>query len=213
MRLTNRKGQSILKMLIDIAKATQMGWFFIVRVISGTAKGMKLRTVDSQKTRPTLDRVKEAMFSMIQFSIPGALVLDLFSGNGSLGIEALSRGAAGALLNDYDPVCVQTIRGNLIHTGFSGKAELLQLDYREALQACRRRKLLFDLILLDPPYRHMLVPSALCSEAAGAIMQEGGLAVAEHDRGETMEAQYGIFRKVKTKYYGTVGVSVYIAEK
>ena len=107
-----------------------------MRVITGTAKGIQLKTPEGMNTRPTADRVKEALFSIIQFEILGAKVLDLFGGTGQLGIEALSRGASSAVFVDHSEDACRIIRENLKRTGFSQRASVIRADYMDYLSHC-----------------------------------------------------------------------------
>lgn len=194
----------------------------MVRVIAGTARGRKLRTIDSEKTKPTLDRVKEAMFSIITPYLPCRNALDLFSGNGSLGIEAMSRGAAYCVLNDYSGACCGIIRENLRQTGFEDISRVCTYDFKELIAREKKKGTRFDLLLLDPPYGKGLVGEALSAVSAagiytGAAAEAGEyenacIALAEHSANDILEDRYGVFVKIKTKIYGTVAVSVYEAD-
>ena len=119
-----------------------------MRVVSGTARGTALKTPDGMATRPTTDRVKEAMFSIIQFDLPGAKVLDLFGGSGQLGIEALSRGAKSAVFVDFAPAACKLMEENLKRTKLQEKGRVVRSDYLSYLKNCREK---FDIILLDFP--------------------------------------------------------------
>ena len=119
-----------------------------MRVITGKARGVSLKTPEGMLTRPTADRVKEALFSIIHFDIPGARVLDLFGGTGQLGIEALSQGAAQAVFVDAREEACRLIRENLTRTKLSG-GTVVRADYMDYLSRCREK---FDIIFLDPPY-------------------------------------------------------------
>ena len=120
-----------------------------MRVISGTAKGVQLNSLEGLETRPTLDRVKEALFSSIQFQIPEATILDLFSGSGALGIEALSREAKQVVFCDNSRKAVQIIKENLEKTKLKDRAIVIQNDYMNCLENLNMK---FDFIFLDPPY-------------------------------------------------------------
>ncbi len=190
----------------------------MVRVIAGKARGRKLRTIDSDSTKPTLDRVKEAMFSMIMPYLPCSDVLDLFAGNGALGIEALSRGADRCVFNDKSRECGRYIKENVSATGFENASEIHSADYREVIALLKKKKRKFDLILLDPPYGKELAGDALsCISSAGIYSGTEAdevccVAVAEHSAEDVLSERYGVFKKLKTKTYGTVAVSVYLAE-
>ena len=123
-----------------------------MRVISGTARGKKLNSLAGLETRPTLDRVKEALFNILQFNIKEASVLDLFSGSGALAIEALSRGAKQAVVCDNSNKAIKIIKENLEATRLIEKTEIINKDYIEALKKLNKESKKFDIIFLDPPY-------------------------------------------------------------
>ena len=121
-----------------------------MRIISGTARGTKLYTLDGQTTRPTLDRVKESLFNIIQNEIPNSIFLDLFSGSGAIGLEAASRGAKKAILCDKSKDAIKIINKNIEKTHLSEKVELYNLDYELLLKTKVKEKL--DIVYIDPPY-------------------------------------------------------------
>ena len=131
-----------------------------MRVITGKARGVSLKTPDGMSTRPTADRVKEAMFSIIQFEIPGAKVLDLFGGSGQLALEALSRGAANATVCDRSRAAVAIINQNAEKTKLTENCRVICADWSDALRRYERRTK-FDIVFLDPPYAEKLVPKVL----------------------------------------------------
>ncbi|MBP1588374.1 MAG: 16S rRNA (guanine(966)-N(2))-methyltransferase RsmD [Clostridia bacterium] len=188
----------------------------MVRVIAGSARGRKIKTLDSEDTKPTLDRVKEAMFSMVSPYIAGAKVLDLFSGNGSLGIEALSRGADHCLMNDRTSACAKLIRENLVTLGFESRAEVVCDDFSAAIGIAARKPFRYDLILMDPPYRQGLIGKALSQKQMQKLARTEGedglratVALCEHGADEDIAEQYGGFVKIKSRKYGTVGVTLF----
>ena len=189
-----------------------------MRVISGKAKGVVLKAPEGMLTRPTSDRVKEAMFSMLTPYIPCDKVLDLFSGNGSLGIEALSRGAEFCIFNDRSKECVKYIKENLKALDFEGQSFVYSLDYHEVIGAMKKKGVAFELVLLDPPYGNGLAEAALCAISEAGVYSgrsEGEMpcvAVAEHSAEEKLPEKCGAFRKIKEKTYGTVGVTLYEAD-
>lgn len=124
-----------------------------MRVIAGSAKHLNLKTIEGLDTRPTTDRIKETLFNMIQTDIPGCRFLDLFSGSGAIGIEALSRGAKEAVLVEANPKAAACIRENLQFTHLQDRAEVLQCDIFQALSRLRGRGA-YDFIFMDPPYNH-----------------------------------------------------------
>lgn len=175
-----------------------------MRVITGTAKGTRLRTLEGLDVRPTTDRVKEGMFSAIQFDLPGARVLDLFAGSGQLGIEALSRGARQAVFVDQSRASLDVVRENLKKCGFTDRAELHQKSAEQYL-CCARGT--FDMIFLDPPYRmqilEQIIPQLL------PVLAAGGRIVAEHEKNCSLPKKILNLRLQKEYFYGKIVVSVY----
>ena len=121
-----------------------------MRIISGTARGTKLYTLDGLETRPTLDRVKESLFNIIQSEIKDSVVLDLFSGSGAIGLELLSRGAKKAILCDKSKEAIQIINKNVQKTHLQDKAEIYNMDFKTAIKKLKNQE--FDIIYIDPPY-------------------------------------------------------------
>ena len=180
----------------------------MVRVVAGTARGMKLKTRDSEATKPTLDRVKEAMFSMLDPYLAGASVLDLFAGSGALGIEALSRGAAECVFSDKSKDCCDIIRENLTHTNLEDRASVYRNDFSSMLNDFDSREK-FHIVLLDPPYRKELEREAIRLISLKNICAPGAVIVAEHSWEDILPEEIGKFCKQKDKKYGTVGVAIY----
>ena len=173
-----------------------------MRVISGTAKGMRLNTPEGMLTRPTADRVKEALFSIIHFDLPGAKVLDLFAGTGQLGIEALSRGAAHAVFIDEREAACKLVRENIKKTGFTDKSSILRDDYSRYLRNCREK---FDIIFLDPPYSEVFLENSLKIITEIDILQSGGIIATEYPFGKTLpDYIYTCFKAKQYKYGKTV---------
>lgn len=177
-----------------------------MRVITGTARGRRLGELEGMETRPTTDRVKEGMFNALQFDIEGRRVLDLFAGTGQLGIECLSRGAAGAVFVDRRPDAVKLIRDNLKVTELSGRAQVVAGDSMEYLRALREP---FDIILLDPPYEAGLLEPVLAHIARYDLLRPHGMIVAEHPTGRTLPALQPPYRLHRTYRYGKISFSLY----
>lgn len=175
-----------------------------MRVITGSARGRRLFTLEGNDVRPTTDRVKEALFSIVQFELEGRRVLDLFAGSGQLGIEALSRGAAEAVFVDASKKSVEVVKKNLEVTSLSKSAVVLCGDSLAFLKT-RREK--FDIAFLDPPYSTGLLQKAL--ELVPAVMNEGGVIVCEAPPNEPMPEAAGPFRLVKKYKYGKVSLFSY----
>ena len=175
-----------------------------MRVITGSARGRVLETLPGEDVRPTTDRVKEAMFSIVQFELEGRRVLDLFAGSGQLGIEALSRGAASAVFVDQSAASVQCVKRNLQKTGLQANARVVQADALTFLQTSRDT---FDIAFLDPPYSKGILQRALPPVAAK--MHEGGVIICEHPFGEGMPETAGLFALYREYKYGKMALSVY----
>ena len=150
-----------------------------MRIIAGTAGGRKFEAPDGLNTRPTLDRVRENLFNILQMRIPSARVLDLFAGSGALSMEALSRGAAFAVLVDSDRSANRIQRRNLENLDMTERAEILLCDWHKAVAALSRDKRQFDLIFLDPPYRMTDLREVF--KAIGGLIAEDGLVILEHE--------------------------------
>lgn len=179
-----------------------------MRIITGRARGTKLFTLEGEATRPTSDRVKEAVFSMIQFCVEGREVLDLFGGSGQLALEAVSRGAAHATVCDSLDAACRIIEKNIEKTHSQNDVTLIRADYAEALRRLRGRTK-FDLIFLDPPYNKGLVASSLKLLADYELTKPTTLVVCESG-GEDILAN-GVADKyevVKTAKYGIAHVTL-----
>lgn len=159
-----------------------------MRVAAGEAKGKRLRVPKGVAVRPTQDRVREAIFNALGNRVVDAEVLDLFAGVGTLGIEALSRGARRAVFVERDPRTVEGLRANLQAAGLTGAAEVWRSDVLRALRQLEERRQHFNLVFLDPPYRSGWLLRALGALARSSVLREGGVVVAESARDESAEA-------------------------
>lgn len=177
-----------------------------MRVITGKARGVALKTPDGILTRPTADRVKEALFSIIQFDIPGAKVLDLFGGTGQLGIEALSRGAASAVFVDEREDACKLIKENLRRTKLEQNARVVRSDYLAFLNSCREK---FDIIFLDPPYAEVFLENSLKRITEIDILQSGGIIVLERPLGKELSLDFSGFSRSKDYKYGKTLLTLY----
>lgn len=175
-----------------------------MRVITGLARGRRLETLPGEATRPTAEKVKESLFSAIQFDIEGRRVLDLFAGSGQLGIEALSRGASGCVFVDKNTEAVKIIRRNLQNTGLSSAAQVLGTD---ALSYLTRPGDRFDLVFLDPPYAAELLLPALNKVAP--LVNDGGIIVCETEDGVELPQRVDRFSVARTYKYGRICLWLY----
>lgn len=155
-----------------------------MRVISGTARGTKLSSINSINTRPTLDRVKEALFNIIQNKIEDSVVLDLFAGSGAIGIEFLSRGAKKAYFCEKSYEAAEMIYKNLEKTRFLSKSNLLKKDYKKCLKELKEKDLKFDIIFIDPPYKENLGVEAINQIISLEILKQDGIIILETDEKE-----------------------------
>ena len=176
-----------------------------MRVITGKARGINLKTPEGLQTRPTTDRVKEALFSAIQFDVPTAKVLDLFGGTGQLGIEALSRGAKRAVFVDESEKACKLIRENLKRTHL----EQLRSDYLAYLGRCTEK---FDIILLDPPYAEVFLENALKCITEIDILETGGIIVTERPVGKDLPYNFPGYVRSKDYKYGNTLITLYRKE-
>ena len=175
-----------------------------MRVITGSARGCRLETLAGDETRPTSEKVKEGLFSAIQFDIEGRRVLDLFAGSGQMGIEALSRGAAGCIFVDRNTEAVQIIRRNLQRAKLTTNAQVVGTD---ALSYLTNPKERFDLVFLDPPYASDLLLPAL--EKVAPLVNDGGLIICETDNIDCMPQQVDRFVIDRTYRYGRIQLILY----
>jgi len=180
-----------------------------VRVIAGTARGVRLETPKGNAVRPTLDRVREALFSILGERVAGARFIDLYAGTGANGIEALSRGATGAAFVDSDPRCVALIRRNLGRAGLTSQAQCLQ----GFLPGCLRRLALgttpYDIAFADPPFGRTDLAELLSELRDHAIVVPDGTIVYEHPSRDDLPPEVAGYRLVRSASYGDVGLSFF----
>ncbi|MDO4743544.1 MAG: 16S rRNA (guanine(966)-N(2))-methyltransferase RsmD [bacterium] len=175
-----------------------------MRVITGFARGKKLATLSDKSIRPTSDKVKEALFSAIQFDIEGRRVLDLFAGSGQLGIEALSRGCDSAVFIDNSQDAINIIKQNLKNTGLQSNSVVFKSDYSDFLLNCKDN---FDIAFLDPPYASGVLNDAL--EKTSNVMSSYGIIICEHPTEFEICNQVNNFHLAKQYRYGKIFISLY----
>ena len=182
-----------------------------MRIITGKARGTKLQTLAGEATRPTAERTKEAVFSIINFDIAGARVLDLFAGSGQLGLEALSRGAKSAVLNDSSREAAAIIRANAEKTRLADACEILSTDWQPVLRRFANKET-FDLVFLDPPYAGGFLPKVLAKMIEWNLLSNGVVIVCESadegdvfDGDENLKNQFNVRRVAR---YGAACVTI-----
>lgn len=180
-----------------------------MRIIAGSKRGTQIFAPRGQDTRPTQDRVKESLFNIIQAYVPEATVLDLFAGSGALALEAISRGAAQAVLVDMDREAGACIRRNIAKLGFENAVKLYPCEFRRALAQMMKERRRFDLVFLDPPYR-MTELAEICDELAnGRLLANGAMLVLEHRSGfvPALDARFTLFNQ---RGYGDTEIHFYL---
>lgn len=176
-----------------------------MRIIAGKAGGLKLKSLKGREVRPTLDRVKESMFNIIAFYLPGSEVLDLFSGFGSLGIEALSRGAKKADFVEINKSHLKIIEDNLKKARLFDEADLFNQDVYLYIKSCSRK---YDLIFMDPPYEEDMTAEAVNLILDNHLLKENGLIISEKSAAEKTEEFEGL-SIIKNKRYGNSLLTIY----
>ena len=175
-----------------------------MRVITGSARGRRLVAPAGMDVRPTSDKVKEAVFSAVQFDLAGSAVLDLFAGSGQLGIEALSRGARSCVFVDSSRISVETAKENIAAAGFRNEVVVMNSDSEQYLRMCRQS---FDIAFVDPPYKKGIIEKVmplLCGH-----MSDRGIVLCEHEKGLELPESFGSLVKRKTYRYGKTEVTLY----
>ena len=177
-----------------------------MRVIAGSAKGTKLATPSGSRTRPTIERVKEAVFSSVHFRLPGMRALDLFAGTGQMGIEALSRGAVSCAFVDCRTDAASLVKENLRRTRLEDRGQVFCMDYQAFLRSGHGP---FDLILLDPPYAENFLENALKTISEIDILANDGIIITERSADKPLEGKFPGLAREKDRRYGTVCITMF----
>ncbi len=177
-----------------------------MRIIAGDFKGRRLFTPKDNKIRPTTDQVKESIFSMIAAYLEDAVIIDLFSGTGNLGLEALSRGATKCYFSDRSKDSLQLTKQNIAYCKQEERSIAILGDYDFVLKRMKEKA---DIILLDPPYHGGLLLKCIHAIAMQNLLSEDGVIVAEHGKDEILPDQIAQYSKIKEKQYGTIIISIY----
>lgn len=180
-----------------------------MRVIAGEARGRALKAVPGMNTRPTTDKVKEAIFSMIGPYFDGGWALDLFAGTGGLGIEALSRGMEKAVFVDMDRSSISVIRANVTTAGMAARSEIYTNDAGRAVKALEKRGLRFSAVFLDPPYRLTHMDELILDMDDRGLLDDGAVIVVEHDSAHSYPDFIGRWEQWKRSVYGETAVTLY----
>ncbi len=182
-----------------------------MRVIAGCAKSRRLKVPKGLKIRPTLDKVREALFDILGNDAAVDRVLDLYAGSGSLGIEAISRGAKYCTFVDNNPKCIKAIRENLSNLGFGSRSNVLRSNVSKALRSLEKVAQRFDLVFMDPPYGEAKI--SLQQVAKSDILSPHCVVVVEHYKKDAMPKEAGPLRMIKASRYGDTVLSFYRRRK
>ncbi len=177
-----------------------------MRIIAGNARGRRIEAPPGRSTRPTLDRVRENLFNMIQGEVAGRNVLDLFAGSGALSFEAISRGAAFAVMADHDPAACIIQRENAEGLHFDDRVRIIRSDWKRAVCLLESEGLSFDLVFLDPPYHTTQLEEIM--SVINPILAHDALIILEHESGKALPC-FPAFRTVKERAWGYCAVSIF----
>lgn len=183
-----------------------------MRIISGKARGRKILSPESMETRPTLDRIKESIFNIIQNKTPDAVACDIFSGTGSLGLETASRWAKRVYLVDKSPRAYKNLQANVENLKFQDVCTTLNMDAYDALREFKRRGEVFDLIFIDPPYAKEMIPPAMEIIHELDLLKEDGIIVTKIDSSEEIYEGYENIKLYDKRKYGNTTVIFYRIE-
>lgn len=179
-----------------------------MKVISGILKGRNIEGYNIEGTRPTMDRVKESLFSMIQNYIENAVVLDLFAGSGALAIEAISNGANSAYLVDNNIKCIQAITKNINNFNIENKTHIIKDDYKNVLNLFKNKNIKFDIIFLDPPYKNKDIPNIITFIIENNLLNKKGIIICEISDINLIK-EYNELDLIKQKKYGDKYIIIY----
>ncbi|WP_250673304.1 16S rRNA (guanine(966)-N(2))-methyltransferase RsmD [Paraclostridium ghonii] len=183
-----------------------------MRVISGKARGLKLNTPKNEDVRPTTDRVKESLFNIINGYIIDGEVLDLFAGTGSLGIECLSRGSSKCVFVDLNKSSIDIVKSNIKKARVEANSEVMNTDFKSAIEKVKNNSYKFDVIFMDPPYYKDMFIDALEKVEHSNILKEDGVIVVEHDTKHEFPKNVGRLIKSRNKKYGNTTLTFYSME-
>ncbi len=179
-----------------------------MKIISGTLKGRKIDGFDIAGTRPTMDRVKESLFSMINPYLDNAICLDLFAGSGNLGFEAISNGASFCYFNDKNPKCTASIKKNTTSFKINSSVKILNLDYQKCLEYLKDDGISLDIVFLDPPYRDECLNEVIDFLLENDLLKDNAIVVCEVDNNYLREEVHGL-EMIKSRQYGDKFIIIY----
>ncbi|HSH35724.1 16S rRNA (guanine(966)-N(2))-methyltransferase RsmD [Schnuerera sp.] len=180
-----------------------------MRVISGSKKGFRLKSPKGKDTRPTEDRIKESLFNILRNIIENSIVLDLFAGSGSIGIEFLSRGSGKVYFVDKSLDSIRCIKDNLDHTGFKDKGEIIKNEAIKSINFFKKKDIRFDYIFIDPPYGHNLIDKTLKKIYESNILVQEGIIILEHEKDLILKENIYNLTKIDYRNYGHKSLSFY----
>lgn len=180
-----------------------------MRIIAGSAKGKTIKCRKGTETRPTMDRVKEALFSILLPYLEDARVLDLFSGTGNIALEAISRGAKKAVMIEKDKDALRVIIENVNNLGFEDKCRAYKNETERAVEILGKKREKFDIIFMDPPYIEEVCTKVIKKIEKAGLLAEGGIIICEHHKYEDMAMEIGEFKQVDERSYGKKTLTFY----
>lgn len=180
-----------------------------MRVVAGDRKGMPLKAVAGNTTRPTTDKVKESIFNIIGPFFDGGIAVDLFAGSGGLGIETLSRGAAHALFIEKDSGAYATLRENIKKCRYEDVTEVFRTDAMRAVKALLKRDISIDYLFVDPPYHKKEYYDLVETLVEGGKLSENAIILCEHSREVDLPENYGVYKRIRKELYGSTIISIY----
>lgn len=184
-----------------------------MRIITGIAKGRRILAPEGIETRPTSDRVKEALFNIIQYKIDGSIILDLFAGTGNLGLEAVSRGAQRCVFIEHNRNTYKILLRNIEYLGFNGKSEAYNQDAFTALKILARREEKYDIIFLDPPYGKGYIEKAIELISHFDLLSDEGIIASEHDKTDELPEKVGLLKVYRSERYGRTKITFWNKEE
>ncbi len=185
----------------------------VLKIITGTAKGKILKTLEGEATRPTSERIKEAVFSSIQFDIESRRVLDLFAGSGQMGLEALSRGALSCMFIDSSREAMEVVKANVLSTGFTKQSKYLVSDAKNYIRKASGREV-YDLVFIDPPYSLECSAEIMRKLITGGMLADGAIVVSESGTEVIDPEQFPEFEVTKSRQYGKkTAINIFLYRK